>query len=106
VNPDAVGLSLAGTDFALVIARPDDTAAVTDKRSWFAVKASAAALELVGIPSITAIASDLNFSLNKGSGTNNLQPNNTVIDFQQSFSGTNGLEVVTGARTIKVDFTE
>ncbi|HET9129978.1 MAG TPA: hypothetical protein VFO86_03460, partial [Terriglobia bacterium] len=103
-NAAASGLSLTGINFALVLIRPTSTgppsAAVTDKRDWLALKAHADSAELIGITGLTASATDINISINRGGGVNGVTPNDTVVNFSVLNGG--GLSVP--GTSLKLDF--
>jgi hypothetical protein len=104
-NDKAIGLALEGISFALALARPTATAppsaTSTDKRSWVALKAHADFAGLVGITGLTANATSIDVSINRGNGTNNGTTNTTVVNFS-------GLETNTGltvpGTSLKLDF--
>ena len=95
-NEDALGLSLSDVEFGLAFfgAKPDQAEDLLGLK-WIGLNASAGAVELVGIPQLTASFKNLNVVINQVSGVaDGLDANSLVVDFQQT-----PLSVVTGTDT-------
>ena len=73
-GPDAVGLRMQNVAFALAMLKPVAVGAVKSPRSYFALKASASAIELVGIDGVTIAATGLNIEVNSSSDSTVLAP--------------------------------
>ena len=62
---DALGLSLTGVDFALVLASEKKAEAGKAKRQWTALKAEAEEVSFVGIEGLTVSAETLKVEVNR-----------------------------------------
>jgi hypothetical protein len=90
---DALGLSLAGVDFALALAAEKTPAAGATKRSWATLKAEADGASFTGIEGMTIGAQSLDVEINRSAADGSL------VDY-----GTNPLEIATGpASSISLD---
>jgi hypothetical protein len=88
VSADAVGLSLSEAEFGLAL-----FSKAGDARQWVSLQASALEVALVGVPGITASASNLSVSINQVYGTSpGTDANRQVVDF----SGARAFQVYTG----------
>ncbi|KPK77291.1 MAG: hypothetical protein AMJ79_03720, partial [Phycisphaerae bacterium SM23_30] len=112
-EPGAMGLTMTNANFALALIKPkapEDPALQTDLRSWIAVRAYVGKTEFIGVDDLTVSVADLYVSVNKGSGTQDGEPNDTVVDFTQSDFDLDGevdgvLSVTTGPEsTMDIDF--
>ncbi|MFM8474422.1 MAG: beta strand repeat-containing protein, partial [Planctomycetaceae bacterium] len=78
---DAIGLSLTGVRFGVMLASPFNTQGGQDQRTWTAATATAEIAELLGISEITAAGTSLTVSLNQAAGTLHGSPVTAVADF-------------------------
>ncbi|MBU3651560.1 MAG: hypothetical protein FGM44_00615, partial [Limnohabitans sp.] len=105
-QPDAVGLALTDVDFALALFSPRAGETATQGLKWAAVKATAASVQVVGMPELTVAARHLSLALNlvdTSGSTRSVNADNKVIDFAGG-GGTRQLDVVTGTgRSMAID---
>jgi hypothetical protein len=86
-EPGAIGLSLTGVDFAIVLMKakaPTDGSSTTDRRTWTAVKAKITEAALVGIDNVEITVTNFWVLVNQGGGAKDNIDNTTVVDFKQS----------------------
>jgi len=90
LNAAAMGLSLRGVNFVLV---QIEASAATGQRSWYALKATAEEVALVGIDSVTLALTDVTIQINIGQDAAGA-PIAAVLDL----SGTKKVSIDTGAK--------
>ncbi|MFM7679757.1 MAG: hypothetical protein ACKO83_13000, partial [Roseiflexaceae bacterium] len=82
INPEAVGLSASGIEFGLGLFKEQAT---TNARDWMSLQAKAAEVAMVGVPGITASATDIAVSINQVINARaNTAERLQVIDFSDS----------------------
>jgi hypothetical protein len=82
LNGDAIGLVIEDFDFGMAIIRPTD---LGDFAKYFALKASANGIELVGVPGATVHAENLLVEINQSSPSVYGNPLFPVVDFETSY---------------------
>ncbi len=113
---DGIGLLMSGVNLGVVImkALPTLTAPLLDLAHlrFYALRADANTAALVGVPEVTATATNVEVRVNNGEAGSawlgNLVDAAPVIDFQQSF-GLTGYQVplsTTGTTTVAIPYTE
>ncbi len=113
---DGIGLLMSGVNLGVVImkALPTLTAPLLDlaRLNFYALRADADTAGLVGVPEVTATATNVEIRVNHGEAGSawlgNLVDASPVIDFQQSF-GPTGYQVplsTTGTDTVAIPYTE
>ena len=105
---DAIGLAITNLEFGLALFKP---VALADTSSYYALRASANGIALVGVPGVSIAATNLNVAVNGASapttgGASPTAPPPPVIDFQAAGSsfGSSGFTVGTGGgNTVLLD---
>ena len=77
LNPEAIGLDVAGADLTLAILKaPMSGGATPDTRSWTALKANLSSVSFVGVDAFKATGSNISASINTAAGDLDTIPGN------------------------------
>ena len=104
---DAIGLRLEGLDFGLALLKPTDE---TSGDSWYALRAEADDISLVGVEAVALGASMISLEVNGSSTTSTSGNPPSVVDFIMSFTTGldpgNGLLIESTQRALKASGTQ
>jgi hypothetical protein len=96
-SASAVGLTLSNTEFALALAWSREASGPAAGLQWTTLEASAGEVALVGVPSVTASASQIAVAVNLVAGVASGEDADAwVLDFS---AGATALKVATGSQT-------
>ena len=99
----ATGLALSGVNIGLVLAKPTTVGNATpSSKSYFALSATAATIELVGVNGVTAVVTNLTVEINSSSDKNAPSTPPPVLNFQQTPMTVGSRTINFGTRLLRV----